>query len=126
MKIFIIMSCKHFYLRILASFPCFSKSCCDWLHLLSFGFQFLVPYLNSGKADFRSIISKTLEDVFRSDKRGEVSFAIVKQVRTPAQPLGQCFLKTQYNKVIWAMPTQRDTLLPSRHGRARLPKVLAN
>lgn len=44
-------------------------------------FQFLVPYLNSSNVEFRNMVSSTLEEVFRGDKKGEVSFAIVKQVK---------------------------------------------
>ncbi len=40
-----------------------------------------MPYLNSGNAEFRSMVSATLEEVFRADKKGEVSHAIVKQVK---------------------------------------------
>ena len=49
-------------------------------HVCILIFQFLVPYLNSGNAEFRTLVASTLEEVFRGDKKGEVSFAIVKQV----------------------------------------------
>ena len=42
--------------------------------------NFLVPFLNASDRELRSIVSSSLKHVFVNDKRGEVTYAIVKKI----------------------------------------------